>query len=784
MNIFQKYIRCALQRKFMVWIPLFLLCLGVQSVFAGPSPDPIRVNQLGYYANSTKYAFIETDVPLEDVLGAGDFYFAVIDNANGEYYKSPVLTAKKLANFEAGGCDSPCKNSRTGTYLYQWDFSPLTTYRTDFRVAIRQAGTSKMLSPTFSIGNATIREKYYDLANSAFKYFYFHRIGEATTTTYLTAAEGFSAAHAHAAFHVDANGKPEGVPCFKDWCGNGVMGEANDIKVGAGTAWADAGDFGVYPVNHAMAAWQLLNLVEFPTQSWLVKAAIPSNASGWYEKVDPTEDNGTKRRYNIVTEVEVGSQFMKDFSKLPDLYPHKIHNQSWGEGFALWTPKIEVDVVPAKDGNSGSGKTDYLKRSATERSTAATLAVCRTAFHLARVMKNFGKDTQANEWLSIGATAWGRAALANRLYPAAYANRASEKLSIGGGPYDDNDITDDWYACFSEAYLAYYVINKNSKNFPVVRNAVLSSPHYKKIDRQFDWHGVRTQASLSLLVAANDLPSADIESIKVNLSSKANEIVNFVTANETNGWSDDGKPAVQFSDYGNASGDSLNQWGSNPALLNMGVLATYAAIYPRQNASHTPAEYAKAALKTMDYILGENAQNMSFVTGYGKYAEEDTHDRIAWWAKNTDPSKAKYPKGWLSGGPMGNWPSCLAGNETKSFSDDKRSWETGSVFWTDTNGQPYNLDQAWEDGFINSAGLIKDGDTLTTELSTQVLNGSFPSTAYYPVKRGTTVPSLKVYGAIGTSADAWCTKENTVNYNSALLWMSTAAGKALRWQID
>lgn len=792
MNIFQKYIRCALQRKSMVWIPLVLVCFGAQSVFAGPSPDPIRINQLGYYPNSIKYAFIETDVPLEDILGAGSFYFAVIDNAIGavkEHYTSPILDAKKLANFEGGGCDTPCKNSRTGTYLYQWDFSPLQTERTDFKVAIRKTSTvvgvppsSKMSSPTFTIGNAAIRQKYYDMANSAFKYYYFHRIGETTTTDYLTTAEGFSAAHAHAGFHVDANGKPEGVPCFKDWCGNGVMGEANDIKIGAGTAWGDAGDYGVYPVNNAMAAWQMLNLVEFPTQSWLVSANIPQNATGWYQKTDPIEDSGPLRTYKIVTEVEVGSQFMKDFSKLPGLYPHKIHNQSWGEGFAAWTPQIEIDVVPAKDGDSGGGKTDYKKRSATQPSTASTLAVCRTAFHLARVMKTFGKDTQANEWLSIGLRAWGRSHNTNVLYPSAYATNAEDKLSIGGGPYGDSDISDDFYACFVEAYLAYYVINKNHGNFTAARSNIMGSSHYKLIDRNFDWQKVRTQANLSLLVAANDLPAADIETIKRNVSSKANEIMDFVMANESDGWSDDGKPAVSFADYGNASGSYLSQWGSNPTLLNMGVLATYAAVFPRQNPSHTPAEYAKAALKTMDYILGENAQNISFVTGYGKYAEEDTHDRMAWWAKNIHSSKAKYPKGWLSGGPMGNWASCLAGDETKWNGD--RSYETGSIFWTDTTGKPYTLDDAWNDGFINSAGITKDGDVLTAEMSNKVLNGQAPSTTYYPIQRGTTIPSLKVYGAIGTSADAWCTKENTVNYNSALLWMSTAAGKALRWQID
>lgn len=780
---------------FLLALHLFL-AIGIlvysQSSLAAPSPHPIRINQLGYYPNATKYGFIETNQPLENILGNGNFYFAVLYDAPGapvEVYRSPILTAKQLANHEGGGCDTPCVNSSTGTYLYQWDFSPATKEHNKLKVVIRKTATvagvqpsTVMTSPEFPVGWNTVMQSYRSVANSAFKYYYFHRIGEATTTTYLKTSEGFNPAHAHAAFHVDANNKPEGVPCFDDWCGNGVM-ESGDIKVGAGTAWADAGDFGVYPVNHAMAAWQLLNLVEFPTQSWVITAAIPQGSSGWYEKVDPTETSGKTRRFLVATEVEAGSQFMRDFDKLPGIYPHKIHNQSWGEGFAAWTPQLEIDVVPATNSNAGGGNTDYKRRSATRPSTASTWAVCRTAFHLARVMKIFGKTSQANSWLSTGVKAWSRAHKENNvLYPAAYATNPEDKLSIGGGPYGDRDITDDHYACMVEAYLAYYAINRDNGNFTLARNTLMGSTHYKAIDLKFDWQKVRTQANMSLLVAANDLPSADIEQIKKNLEYKARDAYDYVVGNESDGWSDDGKPAVQFSDYGNPAGDFTEQWGSNPTLLNMGVLLSYAAKYQHSNSRYTSEQYAKAALKTLDYIFGENAQNISFVTGYGKYAEEDTHDRIAWWAKNKHSSKAPYPKGWLAGGPMGNWSSCLAGDETKWNGD--RSYETGSIFWKDSSGKPYNLDQAWQDGFTNSAGVTISGEDLTAQLSNSVLRGSSPSTSYYPIERGSTIPSLKVYGAIGTSADAWCTKENTVNYNSALLWMTVAGDKFLRWQID
>jgi endoglucanase len=57
--------------------------------------------------------------------------------------------------------------------------------------------------------------------------------------------------------------------------------------------------------------------------------------------------------------------------------------------------------------------------------------------------------------------------------------------------------------------------------------------------------------------------------------------------------------------------------------------------------------YQKYLLRSMDYVMGTNAMDISYVTGYGEKAETDTHDRWAW----TVGQDAFWPKGWLSGGP-------------------------------------------------------------------------------------------------------------------------------------
>jgi chitodextrinase len=57
--------------------------------------------------------------------------------------------------------------------------------------------------------------------------------------------------------------------------------------------------------------------------------------------------------------------------------------------------------------------------------------------------------------------------------------------------------------------------------------------------------------------------------------------------------------------------------------------------------------YLKAMNRCMDYLMGNNAMRLSYVSGYGEFAESDLHDRWAW---GKYPGLA-YPKGWLAGGP-------------------------------------------------------------------------------------------------------------------------------------
>ena len=117
---------------------------------------------------------------------------------------------------------------------------------------------------------------------------------------------------------------------------------------------ADAGDFGVYTVNHAISAWTLLNLNEqFPDAFTDGSLNIPESGNSIPDVLD---------------EVDYGSRFLRGM--LPSdggLASHKAHNHAW----SAFTITVEGE--------------NQMIRSAMGPSTAATYAVARVNAQLARM---------------------------------------------------------------------------------------------------------------------------------------------------------------------------------------------------------------------------------------------------------------------------------------------------------------------------------------------------------------------------------------------------------------
>lgn len=79
-------------------------------------------------------------------------------------------------------------------------------------------------------------------------------------------------------------------------------------------------------------------------------------------------------------------------------------------------------------------------------------------------------------------------------------------------------------------------------------------------------------------------------------------------------------------------------WGSNGYIANNGIMLMFA--YDIFN----DMSYKQGAVEQLNYILGKNSLNMSFVSGYGNNAPKNIHHRLV-------KAKKTFMKGALVGGP-------------------------------------------------------------------------------------------------------------------------------------
>lgn len=103
-------------------------------------------------------------------------------------------------------------------------------------------------------------------------------------------------------------------------------------------------------------------------------------------------------------------------------------------------------------------------------------------------------------------------------------------------------------------------------------------------------------------------------------------------------------------------------WGSNAVAANQGVWLLHAYYLTGEE------KYYKAARKVLDYLLGKNPLNMSFLTGFGTKSPKKPHHRPS----TSDGVAAPVP-GMLVGGPQ------PGGEDIGSESWECRDYRTGSA---------------------------------------------------------------------------------------------------------
>jgi endoglucanase len=407
-----------------------------------------------------------------------------------------------------------------------------------------------------------------------------------------------------------------------------------DYKLDVRGGWYDAGDQGKYVVNGGIATWELLS--EYEREHGVRKVSLDIPESG--NRVPDILDEA-RWELNFLLEMQVPAG-----EPLAGMVHHKIHDQNW----------TGLPLLPSQDPQP---------RELHPVSTAATLNLAAVAAQAARVYRPYDAAF-AKRALAAARTAY-TAAKAN---PALYAPASD---GTGGGSYDDSNATDEFYWAAAELYIT-------TGEWQYAHDVLASPLNTSDIfgAGAFDWASTAAAGRLDLALVPNRLPGR--AAVQASVVKGAEKYL-----------------AVQKAQaYGVPYAPANNQWdwGSNSIILNnMVVIASAYDLTGR-------SRYRDGVLTGFDYLLGRNALNHSYVTGYGEVSPQNTHSR--WYAHELDPTLPHPPAGTLAGGANSGIQDPYAASKLAGcvaqfcYIDDIQSYSTNeeAINW--------NAALAWVSGFV------------------------------------------------------------------------------------
>jgi len=292
----------------------------------------------------------------------------------------------------------------------------------------------------------------------------------------------------------------------------------------------------------------------------------------------------------------------------------------------------DIDLAP---------KNDQAQRYVIGKSVTASLDFAAVMAVASRVMRGFEKQfpgaskryrekaLKAYEWASANPDA---------LY--------IQPKDVGTGAYDDDDANDEF--AWAEAELFLLTGDKHYFDEFVARKASPSS--------NLTWSDVSALGFISLASSGEKfLSNQQYSAIRDDLIAAAN--VHYLI--------------YQNSAYGVPASEPDFVWGSNGGVLNNGIILI-------QGYRLTGDEkYLRAAMSTVDYVLGKNPTGFSYVTGHGVKTPVNIHHRPS----VADKTSAPVP-GFVAGGPhTGKQDGCEYSGHypATTYADTVCSYSTNEV---------------------------------------------------------------------------------------------------------
>lgn len=553
------------------------------------------------------------------------------------------------------------EDADSGDRVHRLDFSDVTTEGT----YTLKAGDA--VSREFTIGGT---ETYSGMLYDALNYFYQNRSGIEVESQYITSGDADALAH--------ASGHSSDVARITtDW---------NDLQSNGGTqdvtgGWYDAGDHGKYVVNGGIALWMMQNQYERAVKNG-TEAAYADGTMHLPEQNNSYPDLLDEARW----EMEWMLKMIVQDGEYQDMVYHKVHDIKW----------TALGMAPADDTE---------ERIIKPPTTCATLNLAACGAQAARLWETYDKSF-ADQCLDAAKKAYAAAKKHSDLY-------APLDQSIGGGPYGDDDATDEFYWAACELYLttgdASYLKDLKASAHYLSVPVTLSGGEDVDTPGSFDWGNTAALGTLSLALFG--------ESQDKTIASDAAKAVSDAADTHLQRESEQGygQPFGQ-STLSNSDSDTGYVWGSNSFVADNAVVLACAYDLTGEQ------KYLDGVMSAADYLLGCNPMDVSYVTGYGTHAVMYPHHR--YWAGQIAEAFPTAPAGVLVGGPnSGMQDPWVKGSgwkkgeiaPAKCYMDHIEAWSVNecTINW--------NAPLAWLTGFLcdSNGGIVVSASSGAMEQQEQ-----------------------------------------------------------------
>ena len=415
-------------------------------------------------------------------------------------------------------------------------------------------------------------------------------------------------------FYQNRSGTPIEIPWAGQWQWTHGPGHLSDAEVSCINdcgytlnvlgGWYDAGDFGKYVVSGGISVWTLLDLYERAKHLGHGLAnladgtlAIPENENGVPDVLDEA-----RWELELLMKMQVPPGHEKS-----GMAHHKVHDAAW----------TTLGRVPPER---------YAERYLHAPSTAATLHLAAVAAQCTRVWRDI--DPAFSERCRLAAIrAWNAAQKFPAIHAPQYAN-------VGGGPYDDAELSDELYWAAAELYVSL----KSAELLELLRQ----SPHHGNFPAEtghehvehftsMTWQATAALGAISLAVVPGALPdAAETDGIRRRIGEAADRYLAIIAQQ---GY------RVPL----RAGSNGHYPWGSNSLVANNAIVLALAYDFSGDE------KYSNGVVQAADYLLGRNPLGLSYVSGFGEHAFENPHHRF--WAHQKKSSFPRPPPGALAGGP-------------------------------------------------------------------------------------------------------------------------------------